>query len=228
MPSAETAEAPVRVLLVEDHAIVAEAIQRRAHQSGGAFDVVAHSPDGQQALALYRQHAPGVVLCDVQLKRTMTGVEFTSRLLAAHPDARVVMYSAHSDPVTVQRALDAGACGFISKQADPADLTESILEAAEGGTVFDKNTASLVIAALRNPGTPDLETATRLSSREMDVLRLLCEGTTGTKEIARELFISEHSVKSHMERIFAKLDVKDRTAAVVRAFRERLVELPSN
>lgn len=223
--SVETANRAVRVLLVEDHRIVAEAIQRRARDSQQSFEVVAHAVEGREAMTMFRTHNPDVVLCDVQLQRSMTGVELTSRLKSAYPEARVVMYSAHSDPMTVQRALDAGACGFISKQADPADLTESILEAAEGNTVFDKTTASLVIAALRQPGTPDLETATQLSSREMDVLRMMCDGVTATREIARELFISEQTVKSHIERIFAKLDVKDRTNAVVRAFRDGLVPI---
>lgn len=214
----------VNVLLVEDHGIVAEAVQRRGERSDGAFSVVGHATKGTEGLALYRNLEPDVVLCDVQLDRKMTGVEFTSRLVGSHPHARVVMYSAHSDPVTVQRALDAGACGFISKQADPEDLTESILEAAEGNTVFDNNTAALVIAALRNPGTPDVSTATKLSPREMDVLQLLCQGVTANTDIAQELFISTDTVKSHMERIFAKLDVKDRTSAVVRAFRDGLVD----
>ena len=220
--TAETPNAgPVRVLLVEDHPIVAEGVARRGEASGGAFTVVAVASTVEQALALYAEHRPEVVLCDVGLGSQQSGFDVVRGLLADHPKAAVVMYSAQADTATVKAALDAGACGFISKQANPGDLADAMVDAARGATVFDNTTAAAVIEMLRRPLRESY--ADKLSPREREVLELLCAGVSRNKRIAEALGISEHSVKSHVDGLLAKLGVDDRTQAVAYAFREGLV-----
>lgn len=215
--------AAIRVLVIEDHPMFREAIVRRL-VDGGVL-VAGECATGPEALACYAEVRPDIVLCDLQLGRgAMTGVQVVERLRSAQPGARVIIFSAHDDQASIDAALDAGAVGYVQKAVTAHELLELLTQAHEGQEVFDTATASKVIAALRSRGRGD---KVRLSPREQEVLELMTQGVTSTKAIAAALFVSTDTAKTHCERLMAKLEVSDRAQAVGKAFRDRLVTLPS-
>lgn len=201
-----------RLLLVEDHAVVRTGLQH-LFAAVADIDVVAAASNGEEGIELTRRLKPDVVLMDL----VMPGVDgraATRRIVSERPETRVVVLTSFSDREQILAALDAGAVGYLLKDADPDELIAGVRSAAAGESPLAPPAASAVVAA-RHGSRP----AERLSPRERDVLALIAEGLPN-KRIAQRLEISEKTVKAHVTRVFTIVGVTDRTQAALWA-RER-------
>jgi DNA-binding NarL/FixJ family response regulator len=200
----------IRVLLAEDHAVVRNGL---VELLAGAEDVevIATAADGEQALASVEELRPDVVLMDISMPK-VDGIRATASIAQADPDVRVVMLTAFSDRDRVVSALDAGAVGYLLKDAEPDEVLEAIRAASRGEAPLAPRAARELLAARSEQRHADL------SKREREVLGLVAEGLPN-KLIARRLEISEKTVKAHLTSIFQRIGVTDRTQAALWAHR---------
>lgn len=195
----------IRVLLVDDHTLVRAGLQRLLEQTG-EIEVAAVADRGEEAVALDAELHPDVILMDVSMPG-LSGIETTRRICDRRPDASVVMLTATTDRAQVLNALDAGAVGYLIKDSDPIALVDGVRAAANGDSPLDAR-AARVLLDKRTRHTPSL------TERESEVLLLVGEGLAN-KAIARRLGISDKTVKAHLTRVFAELEVSDRTQAAL-------------
>jgi DNA-binding NarL/FixJ family response regulator len=205
----------IRVLLAEDHPIVRSGLEQMLGGTSG-IEVAGAAADGAEAVELAAATNPDVVLMDLEMPE-LDGIEATRRILAADPGRRVVVLTSFADHQRILDALDAGAVGYLLKDAEPDDLVRGIEAASRGESPLAPRAASAVLAA-RSERRPAVD---ELSDREREVLALVAGGQPN-KLIARELGISEKTVKAHMTRILAVLEVTDRTQAALWAQRNGL------
>jgi DNA-binding NarL/FixJ family response regulator len=204
----------IRVLLVDDHPVVRLGL-RGMLDAEPDLTVVGEASSGEQGLAMTLAQRPDVVLMDLRMPGG-DGVSATERILAAAPATRVLVLTTYESDRDILRAIEAGAGGYLLKDASPAELAEAVRAAARGETVLAPSVASTLVRQVRAPAPP------ALSAREAEVLRLVARGLTNA-DIGRQLFISEATVKTHLLRIFNKLGVADRTAAVTTAMGHGLI-----
>jgi DNA-binding NarL/FixJ family response regulator len=197
----------IRVLIVDDHSIVREGLSRLV-SSFDDLEVVATAADGAEAVDAAAADVPDVVLMDLSMP-VMDGVEATRQLCAAHPDVKVVVLTTFADQARILDALDAGAAGYILKDAGPDEIVAAVRAAAAGEAPLDPKAARVLLDSQRNQ-----RPARELSSRETEVLGLLATGLAN-KQIARKLGITERTVKAHLTSIFQQLGVTDRTQAAL-------------
>jgi DNA-binding NarL/FixJ family response regulator len=207
----------IRILLVDDHPVVRHGV-RGMLDAEPDLTVVGEASSGAAGVAAAAELTPDVVLMDLRMPDG-DGVEATGRILARLPRTRVVVLTTYETDRDILRAIEAGACGYLLKDASPAELADAVRAAARGETVLAPSVASTLVRQVRTPAPPDL------SPREAQVLRLVAEGRTNA-DIGRALFISEATVKTHLLRVFSKLDVADRTAAVTRAMALGMIQSP--
>jgi DNA-binding NarL/FixJ family response regulator len=198
----------IKVLLVDDHPVVREGL-RGMLESEPDLTVVGEAGSGEEAVAQARVVAADVILMDLRM-RDLDGVGATERILADDPRAKVVVLTTYETDADILRAVEAGASGYLLKDASRADLAGAIRAAARGETVLAPSVAGRLVNQVRRPATQTL------SAREVEVLALVAKGLTNA-DIGRALHISEATVKTHLLRTFGKLDVSDRTAAVTTA-----------
>ena len=200
----------IRVLLADDHGVIRDGLGRLI---GGLQDVelVGTAADGADAIEKAKQLEPDVVVMDLDMPR-VDGIEATRKILAQQ-ETNVLVLTAFSDRARILGALEAGACGYLLKDAASEDVAEGIRAAARGESPLDPRAARTVLTARSEP-----DPLAGLSVREREVLDALVEGLPN-KLIARRLEISEKTVKSHLTRIFRELDVTDRTQAALWAER---------
>ncbi|MEV7954098.1 response regulator [Streptomyces sp. NPDC087532] len=206
------AKPPVRILLCDDHAVVRAGLLALLG-SEPDIEVVGEAGSGEEAVALAAKLAPDVVLMDLQLGEGMDGVEATRRIAAA--DAHVLVLTTYDTDADITRAIEAGATGYLLKAERPEELFAAIRSAAQGRTTLSPPVASRVMARMRKPRPG-------LTDRELDILAQLSQGL-GNRDIARALFISEATVKTHLGRIYDKLGVDTRAGAVAVAKEQRLL-----
>ncbi|OCC08878.1 response regulator transcription factor [Streptomyces sp. PTY087I2] len=205
----------IRVLLADDHPVVREGL-RGMLEAEPDLTVVAEASSGPRAEALCAELLPDIVLMDLRMPGG-GGVESIRRIRAAGLPCRVVVLTTYESDSDILRAVEAGASGYLLKDLGRAELADAIRAAARGETVLAPTVATRLVDQLREaPEVP------RLSERETQVLRLVAEGCTNA-EIGRRLFIGESTVKTHLLRVFGKLGVSDRTAAVTGAMRHGLL-----
>jgi DNA-binding NarL/FixJ family response regulator len=204
----------IRVLLADDHDVVRRGLTALLE---GAEDisVVGAAADGAEAVALSSEHLPDVVLMDLSMPG-VDGVEATRRLTAERPDSRVVILTSFSDRDRILDALDAGAVGYLLKDAEPDELLRGVRAAARGESPLAPKAAQAVLEA-RAESRP----TTELTAREREVLELLADGLAN-KQIARRLGIAEKTVKAHLTSVFQSIGVTDRTQAALWARRNGL------
>ncbi|MFI7383479.1 response regulator [Streptomyces sp. NPDC049813] len=207
---------PVRTLLCDDHAVVRAGLLALLGSAPG-IEVVGEAGTGEEALALAARLTPDVVLMDLQLGPGIDGVETTRRLTSApgatHP--HVLVLTTYDTDADITRAIEAGATGYLLKAERPEELFAAIHAAAQGRTTLSAPVASRVMANMRTPRPT-------LTDRERDILAQLARGL-GNREIAKALFISEATVKTHLGRIYDKLGVDTRAGAVALAKEQRLL-----
>lgn len=196
------------VLLVDDHPVVREGL-RAMIEAESDLTVVGEAGTGAAGVAMAESLCPDVVLMDLRLP-DIDGVTATERLLAARPKARVLIVTTYESDADILRAVEAGAAGYLLKDASRAALAEGVRDAACGKTVLAPAVADRLVRWIRQPAVP------KLSARELEVLALVAKGNTNA-EIGSSLQITEATVKTHLLRTFSKLDVSDRTAAVTTA-----------
>ena len=207
----------IRVVLVDDHAMVRAGLEQLL-VAAGDIEVVGSVADGLTAVELVRRSRPDVVLMDISLPG-LDGIRATAAIQAADPEVRVVMLTSFGDRVRVLAAVDAGAAGYILKEADPEDLLRAVRAAARGESPVSPRAGQALFAAR----TGRLEAADQLTDRERQVLLLVAEGLVN-KQIARRLGISEKTTKAHLTRIYAAIGVSDRTQAALWAERNGLLQ----
>lgn len=207
----------IRVLLVDDHAVVRGGLAQLV-SAAGDMEVVGSAADGTEAVAVARAERPDVVLMDLQMPG-MDGVAATRAILAEEPGAQVVILTSYSDGERIIGALDAGAVGYLLKDADPEDILEGIRAVSRGESPLHPRAARELLTSRRT--VPGEERSPQLTGRELEVLRLVRQGLAN-KQIARRLGISERTVKAHLTSVFQRLDVADRTQAALWAERHGL------
>lgn len=198
----------ITVLLVDDHPIVRTGL-RALFENQLDVEIVGEAASGEDAVALSDRLQPDVVLCDLRLGPGMDGVQTTRALRAQHPAPAVIILTTFDRDAEILAAIEAGAAGYLLKDVSPATIVHSLKEAAAGRIVLAPEMASRVVHSMRAPRV-------RLTDRELDVLRLLDTGASN-REIARSLFVTEATVKTHLVHLFAKLGVESRAKAVTRA-----------
>ncbi len=208
----------IRLLLVDDQALFREGL-RTLLSVRPELEIVGEAGDGEEALRLARQLRPAVILMDLQMPR-LDGVEATRRLRRECPESRVIALTTFEDDETVFEGLRAGAVGYLLKDTPSEKLIEAIRAAAIGESFLQPSIAAKVLAEFSRmpPASPPpaAPLAEPLSDRELEVLRLLASGASN-KEIAAALVIAEGTAKNHITSILAKLGVRDRTQAALRA-----------
>jgi DNA-binding NarL/FixJ family response regulator len=210
-----------RILIADDEALVRGGLRMILGAQPG-IDVVAEAVDGEEAAVLTARHRPDVVLMDIHMPR-LDGVAATGQILADRPECRVVMLTTFDLDEYIYRSLRAGACGFLLKTTPPKELASAVHAAARGDALLSPEITRRLIdhyTAMAPPvSAPELAD---LTGRETEVLRLMARGLSNS-EIAGELFVGEATVKTHVNRIFTKLRVRDRVQAVVLAYEAGVV-----
>jgi DNA-binding NarL/FixJ family response regulator len=198
----------IRVLIVDDHPVVREGLRGMLDADPG-ISVAGEAGSGDEAVVRARELGPDVILMDLRMPGG-DGVGAIARILAGRPESRVIVLTTYETDQDIVRAVEAGAAGYLMKDTSRADLIAAIFGAARGETVLSPSVATKLVTRMRAPA------AESLSKRETEVLALVARGLTNA-EVGKELFISETTVKTHLLRIFGKLGVSDRTAAVTTA-----------
>jgi DNA-binding NarL/FixJ family response regulator len=177
------------------------------------IEVVGSAADGEQALQVVGQTRPDAILLDLHMP-VLDGIETTRRLTGEHPDVAVVVLTTFADDSSILAALQAGARSYLTKDADRAEIAQALRTAATGLAVLDPAVQATLLAAATGLGkAPPRKLPDGLTQREAEILRLIARGKTNP-EIAADLFLSAHTVKSHINRIFAKTGSADRAAAI--------------
>ncbi|MGH2900991.1 MAG: response regulator [Solirubrobacteraceae bacterium] len=206
----------IRVMLVDDHPVL-------RYGMAGLIDtqedlsVVAETGTVEDVVPLAAEHAPDVVLLDLELGAEVSGIDLTARLVAESPGTRVLVFTTYDTDADIVRAIEAGATGYFLKDSRPADLFAAIRSAAAGISALSPTIATRLLGRTQKPD----ET---LTAREIEVLELLARGYSN-KELGRALFVSEGTVKSHLHHIYTKLRVDSRGAAIAHAVREGIVRV---
>lgn len=219
--------AVTRVLVADDQTVVREGIVMLLGLLPG-IEVVGAAADGEEAVALVERHHPDVVLMDLRMPR-VDGVEATRRIRAAHPGTEVVVLTTYADDDSLFPALQAGARGYLTKDAGGEEIARAIADVRSGAAGLSPQVQLRLLERLSHPQTASSPSAVRpaaapgelpdgLTAREAEVLALIAEGLSNT-EIAGRLFVSPATVKTHINNLFAKTAVRDRAQAVAYAFR---------
>jgi DNA-binding NarL/FixJ family response regulator len=204
----------IRLLIADDHAVVREGLERLVATFDGV-ELVGAAANGQEAVDRCRAVEPDVVLMDIEMP-VLDGIAATRTIAAAQPGVAVVVLTSFSDREQILRALDAGAVGYLLKDAEPDEIAKAVRAAARGEAPLDPRAGRALLSA-RSASSP----LDGLSEREREVLRLVAQGRPN-KLIARELSISEKTVKTHLTSVFRTIGVTDRTQAALWAERNGL------
>lgn len=210
-------EQPIRVVVADDQTLVREGLVNLLRLSP-SVEVVAAAGDGEAAVDAARRHRADVVLMDLRMPR-VDGVEATRRITASLPDTRVIVLTTYADDTSVFAALKAGARGYLTKDAGAAEIQRAIETVHAGEALLDPSVQRRLLDGLAAPAERTFPDG--LTQREVDVLKAMAEGLNN-RQIATRLFISEATVKTHINNIFSKADLRDRGQAVAYAFRNGL------
>ena len=215
MSDKQSERSMIRVAAVDDHTVVLRGLEQLL-ATAPDIEVAGTARSGEEAVALVAERHPDVVLLDLSMAG-MDGIEATRRILATWPEVRVVILTSFSDQGRILEVLDAGAIGYLLKDAEPSELLNGIRAAARGEAPLAPRVARAVIADRRQKQPADA-----LSDREREVLLLAASGLVN-KQIARRLGIAEKTVKAHLTSVFRRIGVSDRTQAAVWAERHGLL-----
>jgi DNA-binding NarL/FixJ family response regulator len=207
----------VKVLLADDHQILRDGVRRGLESAGE--EVVGEADNGEQALELVRQTRPDIVLMDLSMP-VLDGVTATRRITDEFPEVRVVVLTMHDDPARTRAALEAGAIAYLSKGISFADVLETLRRVMAGEEVLSPHlAASMLEAAVQHNDNEEL-----LSDRQTEILQMIADGLS-TKQVARELGITQKTVHNHLNAIYRRLDTQSLTHAVLSAVRLGIIDL---
>ncbi|MFD0022921.1 response regulator [Streptomyces sp. NPDC058382] len=209
------AAAPLRIILADDHTVMRAGLVALLG-SEPSVDIVGEAGDGREAVRLVERLRPDVALLDLRMP-VLDGVGATTEIVAGPTGTRVLILTTYETDADIERGVEAGATGYLLKDATREQLVDAIHAASRGETVLAPRVAQRLVAKMRGP------VPAALTAREAQVLEAVADGLSNA-EIGRRLFIGEATVKTHLLRIFAKLDVNDRTRAVVVAMNSGLLQ----
>lgn len=209
----------IRVIVVDDHELFRGGLVQLLRDN--AIDVVGEAALAAHGIELAQELLPDVVVMDLNMP-AMSGIEATQRLSASTPLARVLVLTVVADEHNVIEALLAGACGYLVKDAPAGEIIQGIRAAARGESLISPRVANQLVQRIRRPATLEPDPGAELTARELEILVLIARGMDNV-EIARMLFLSQHTVKNHVSNILVKLQVENRIQAAVRAVRRGLV-----
>ncbi len=218
---------PIRVLIVDDHALIRRSLEL-ALTAEADIEVVGEASDGQEAAELAGRLLPDVVLMDVRMPRR-SGIEATRSIKEAVPSTRIIMLTVSDEEEDLFDAIKAGATGYLLKDVQIDEVPDAVRGVHEGQSLINPAMAAKLISEFASMSRKEAERppqlpVPRLTDREMEVLRLVAKGMNN-REIAKDLYISENTVKNHVRNILEKLQLHSRMEAVVYAVRERLLEI---
>lgn len=225
-----------RIAIIDDHRLFREGVKRILDMED-QFSVVAEGDDGSEAENIVRDHNPDVVLMDINMPN-INGVEATRRLVEKSPDTKVIILSIHDDETYVSHAVQTGASGYLLKEMDADSLIEAVRVVADGGAYLHPKITYNLLNEFRRLSTTNKTQQSKagfveveyrkplhiLTRRECEVLQLLADGRSN-RTIGEELYISEKTVKNHVSNILQKMNVNDRTQAVVEAIKNGWVKV---
>jgi len=226
MDASTHAQDPLRVLIVDDHALFRRGLRMVLEQESDV-EVVGEAADGEEAVDVAQELMPDVILMDVRMPKR-SGIEATEEIKDLIPHARILMLTISEDESDLFDAIKAGASGYLLKEISIEEVADAVRAVAAGQSRLSPSMASKLLtefaAMSRRSEEPEQLPAPRLTDREMQVLRLVAQGLAN-REIAKQLFISENTVKNHIRNILEKLHLHSRMEAVVYAVREKLLEI---
>jgi DNA-binding NarL/FixJ family response regulator len=205
------------VMLVDDHTMLRQGLRRSLETEG--ITVVAEASNGEEAIKIALETKPNVVLMDVSMPQ-IDGIEATRRLMAADNRQRVVILTMHIDRDVIERAMKAGAVGYMTKDSTVKEVVMAVKLAANGDRILSPRLAELMLAEATSPDDP----VSILTNREEELLQLIADGLA-TSEVAGRMYISQKTVKNHLASIYEKLQARDRTQAVLTAVKMGIVKL---
>jgi DNA-binding NarL/FixJ family response regulator len=208
---------PPTVMLVDDHTMLRQGLRRSLETEG--ITVVAEASNGEEAIKIALATKPNVVLMDVSMPQ-IDGIEATRRLMAADNRQRVVILTMHIDRDVIERAMKAGAVGYMTKDSTVKEVVMAVKLAANGDRILSPRLAELMLAEATSPDDP----VSILTNREEELLQLIADGLA-TSEVAGRMYISQKTVKNHLASIYDKLQAHDRTQAVLTAVKMGIVKL---
>ncbi|MBT2687176.1 response regulator transcription factor [Bacillus sp. ISL-47] len=223
-----------KIVIIDDHQLFREGV-KRILDFERSFDVVAEGDDGTEAISLVEEYNPDVIIMDINMPN-VNGVEATRQLIEKHPESKVIILSIHDDENYVTHALKTGASGYLLKEMDADALVEAVKVVAEGGSYLHPKVTHNLVNEYRRLATvsaggggsysqPEIRRPLHLlTRRECEVLQLLADGKSN-RGIGEALYISEKTVKNHVSNILQKMNVNDRTQAVVVAIKNGWVEV---
>ncbi len=224
-PSARSGSSDIRVLVVDDQELFRRGLTMLLGVESD-IEVVGEAADGVSAAALAASTQPDVVLMDVRMPR-QTGIEACAALKDAAPNARIIMLTVSDDEADLYDAVKSGASGYLLKDSSIEEVAQAIRVVADGQSLISPSMAIKLLDEFKQMARTDRQAVPtpRLTERELEVLRLVAQGLNN-REIAKQLFISENTVKNHVRNILEKLQLHSRMEAVMYAVREKILDIP--
>lgn len=220
---------PIRILIADDHQLLRQGI-RNFLALEPDFEIIGEAADGEEAVAKTEALQPDILLLDINMPK-LTGIEVAGKLKALCPEVRVLVLTIHDDENYMMKMIQSGAAGYLLKDVEPSVMVQAIRRVYAGESFVEPSLTKKLFQGITSreavksdqPAQGLVETD-RLSAREVEVMRLIGRGMSNA-EIARELFLSEKTVKNHLTNIFRKIQVTDRTQAVLYAIRHKIVNV---